>query len=216
MTGPTRRAIQPSQVSFASVLAVGLASSYARRPALRGQDASAGSITPPPDLRQLSCEQYAGGWALAWTVRGAGGQVESGTAQLLFSWEESRFRKSGDRSSVVLGRGDVLVLWFPEGKPPVAECGTMRCFHDPGDGVWRSSWISSARGCIYSMTEQRIDGDIVMEGSDLHGRPLRWVFSQLAPEAFHWRSLAAAQDGTEWHILEEFTAHRVSANTRRV
>ena len=182
------------------MLVLGLASSCARRPSTQRR-ARPG--------RQLSFEQFAGGWDLAWVSHTVEGRYETGKAQLLFSWEESRFLTGRGMESVVLGRGDLLVMWFPDGDAPVAEYGTTRCFRDPAGGVGRVYWLSCARGRIYSLTEHRFGGEVVMNGSDLHGRPIRWVFSDVAPDSFHWRSVAAADHGTEWRILEEFDAYRV-------
>jgi hypothetical protein len=37
---------------------------------------------------------------------------------------------------------------------------------------------------------------------------VRWIFADITPNSFHWRS-ERSSDGTHWSIQREYFAHRV-------
>jgi len=201
---------------LASVLAVGLGASCARwlmmnrkRPV---EIPGWGTMTPedscPATTDRRCFEQFLVGWDLDWTMCDASGHARSGKAELLFSWDETRFLKQPGETSVVLGRGELLVLWAPDGTEPIAEHSTTRCFRDVGRGARRTSWLSSSRDRIYTMAKRAEGSEIVMEGFDLQGQSLRWVFPKVAHDIFQWRRVVAADDGSAWRVLEQFDAHQ--------
>jgi hypothetical protein len=38
---------------------------------------------------------------------------------------------------------------------------------------------------------------------------MHWIFSDITPESFHWRSVRSTDDGETWEMREEMFVHRV-------
>ncbi|MFF5019392.1 hypothetical protein [Streptomyces sp. NPDC001165] len=58
------------------------------------------------------------------------------------------------------------------------------------------------------MYARQIDDEIVMEraaGSDL----VRWTFTDITAETFHWRNERSADGGHTWRLDQEVSARRV-------
>ena len=67
------------------------------------------------------------------------------------------------------------------------ECGLCVRIWDPGLQLWRFTFHGTAHGHLIHMYARVIGDEIVMEqaqGGDL----LRWIFSDIGPESFRWRS----------------------------
>ena len=87
---------------------------------------------------------------------------------------------------------------------PGVEHGVSVRFPDPdaGPGAWRSTWVGPGRRRVHSFLA-RADGDrIVLDGGDL-----RWTFSDIEPQRFHWRNEARQPDGS-WRLQQEFDVRR--------
>ena len=50
--------------------------------------------------------------------------------------------------------------------------------------------------------------DIVQDGQDETGAPVRWSFTEITPDSFHWLG-EHAPDGMTWALQAEFFARRV-------
>jgi hypothetical protein len=53
------------------------------------------------------------------------------------------------------------------------------------------------------------DGDIVQEGKDDAGAGVRWSFTAIKPDSFHWLGERSPDGGATWRLQVEFFAHRV-------
>lgn len=80
--------------------------------------------------------------------------------------------------------------------------GTTVRFYDPKIGAWRNTWISPRQGVVRTFIGRAAGGEIVLEGTDPEGRPEKWIFSEITPDSFKWRS-EASNDGGKTFILEE-------------
>ena len=60
------------------------------------------------------------------------------------------------------------------------------------------------------MTARAVGDEIWIEGPDLKGRPLRWIFWQMTPRSFHWRGVVSEDDGQTWRLQEELEARRMA------
>jgi len=49
----------------------------------------------------------------------------------------------------------------------------------------------------------------VLEGKDVDGTPMRWIFSRITPSSFHWRRVFSTDDGATWQLHKEMTVRRV-------
>jgi len=66
--------------------------------------------------------------------------------------------------------------------------------------------INPGAGVVRTFIGRKSGTEIVMEGKAGNGTAIRWIFSNIKPDAFHWHGEKLA--GTEWRMYEELDAHR--------
>jgi hypothetical protein len=77
---------------------------------------------------------------------------------------------------------------------------TLRVF-DPGIDAWQIFWIDPATQ-FYTRQLGRARGeDIVQEGNDASGAAMRWSFTDIKPDSFHWLGERSADGGASWKLL---------------
>ena len=75
-------------------------------------------------------------------------------------------------------------------------------------GKWRITWLNAVTGACDSLETAPSDGNIVQTGQHEDGTPIRWVFSDITDDSFHWTGDALAADGVTWKREAEFLARR--------
>jgi hypothetical protein len=101
------------------------------------------------------------------------------------------------------------------GIPPMLVAGnwygtTLRVY-DPKLEAWHILWIDPANQ-VYTRQVGRARGaDIVQEGRMPDGAMLRWSFTEITPNAFHWLGERSADDGASWWLQVEVFARRAEA-----
>jgi hypothetical protein len=102
------------------------------------------------------------------------------------------------------------VLTYPyEGYASVGVRGigtSVRRF-DPDTETWSVVWVAARSGTVIMLTA-RADGDgILLEGPDVDGSPLRWTFTEITADGFHWQGHIQGRDGT-WRLEQDMRARR--------
>jgi hypothetical protein len=111
----------------------------------------------------------------------------------------------------------VIDVWQVPGRDTLAgtpraadqECGLCVRIWDPGLQLWRFTFHGTAHGHLIHMYAREIDDEIVMEraqGGDL----IRWIFSGIGPESFHWRSQRSTDGGASWRLEQQVRATRAA------
>jgi hypothetical protein len=89
--------------------------------------------------------------------------------------------------------------------------GTTLRVYDPGLDAWHILWIDPVKQ-LYSRQIGRARGnDIVQEGKDDTGDMVRWSFTGITPDSFHWLGERSQDGGATWRLEVEFFARRVAA-----
>ena len=112
---------------------------------------------------------------------------------------------------------DVLVFPSPDGsdKPGERGMGTTLRYFDPKQGLWRIVFLGAVSGTFVMLTSRTVGDQIVLEGPDVDGRPLRWEFSEITPDAFHWRGwIADGETDKDWRLEQEMLALRRGEDAR--
>jgi hypothetical protein len=131
------------------------------------------------------------------------------------------------------GSGEIHVGWVLEGRaiqdvwmiPPRAKRGpnapilpvagnwygtTLRVY-DPGLDAWHIFWSDPATQ-FYSRQIGRARGhDIVQEGKLDSGDILRWSFTEITSNSFHWLGEHSADGGASWRLQVDIHARRVAS-----
>jgi hypothetical protein len=66
-----------------------------------------------------------------------------------------------------------------------------------------SDWSSNR-----TFTARRIGDEIVLEGQNPDGFPLRWIFSDVTVSSFHWHDEVSEDEGKTWFLQEEMNVRR--------
>lgn len=94
-----------------------------------------------------------------------------------------------------------------DGRAPDQESGLCVRIWDPRLRLWRFTFHGTAHGDVVHMYARRIGDEIVMERA--HGRTLvRWIFSDVTADTFHWRNERSTDGGHTWHLDQEVDARR--------
>ena len=86
--------------------------------------------------------------------------------------------------------------------------GTTLRIYDPADDVWRVTWFNPVTGMVNHLTGRRRGDEIFQEGTHPDDRPIRWIFSDVTPDSFHWRGEVSDDGGKTWRIEAEFFGQR--------
>lgn len=149
--------------------------------------------------------------------------------RLLGDWtvEVIDHEKDGSRRTSV---GEVHFAWVLEGRaiqdvwivpvraarrPDLPETGnrygtTLRVY-DPRAGVWRVTWINPVTGVRNDLVGRQQGDEILQEGTQPDGSLIRWVFSDVTEDSFHWRGESSADGGKSWRLEAEFLGRRAGS-----
>jgi hypothetical protein len=137
-------------------------------------------------------------------------------------------------------RGEIHAAWVLEGRaiqdvwitPPRAErpaagaplpalpvtgawFGTTLRVYDPSLDAWHILWSDPATQ-FYARQLGRADAQgIVQEGTLPSGAVLRWRFSEITPDSFHWQGSVSRDGGATWRTQVEVYARRSEKEAAR-
>lgn len=124
-----------------------------------------------------------------------------------------------DNGSRVTDKGEIHCQWVLQGRAiqdvfletsrsdsDSLLYGTTIRFYDPKIDAWRVTWMNPGAGVVRTFVGRKSGNEIVMEGKAGDGAAIRWIFSDIKPNSFHWHGEKLA--GTEWRTYEELDAHR--------
>jgi len=117
----------------------------------------------------------------------------------------------------------VIDVWQVPGRDTLAgaprsadqECGLCVRIWDAGLQLWRFTFHGTAHGRLIHMYAREIDDEIVMEQAE-GGDLVRWIFSDVRPESFHWRSRRSADGGASWRLQQRVRADRAARQPQQV
>jgi hypothetical protein len=87
--------------------------------------------------------------------------------------------------------------------------GTTLRIWDASIAAWRVTYVNPITGQRDELIGRRVGQDIVQIGTHQDGTPIRWNFTSITPDAFHWTGEALEPDGSTWRLEGEFIARRV-------
>ena len=127
-------------------------------------------------------------------------------------------RDDGSRHT---GRGEIHFDWVLEGRAiqdvwilPGVFYGTTLRIYDPALDAWHILWSDPLRQLYRRQIGRARGNDIVQDGEDENGAPVRWSFTAITPDSFHWIGERSDDGGATWRTEAEFFARRVASSTR--
>lgn len=91
---------------------------------------------------------------------------------------------------------------------PLFEYGTTIRFYDPSIDAWRATYMGPVRSIDVHLIGRKIGDEIVNEFTSPDGAHYRWIFSQITPTSFHWRSIWSKDNWKSSRLDQEFSASR--------
>jgi hypothetical protein len=157
-----------------------------------------GAPTPNASLGEeaQTFDRLVGTWDADFTFRRDDGTVLHKTGELHFGW-------------VMDGRA-IQDLWigYPADDRSERTIGTTIRFFDAKLRQWRIVFINPQFNYIVTAQGGREGDRIVFRGVDTDGFPLRWTFSDITRESFHWRGEKSHDGGTTWKVDEDHQMKR--------
>jgi hypothetical protein len=132
---------------------------------------------------------------------------------LVGSWEHDVTRYLEDGSQLRIP-GEWHFGWTLEGRaiqdawsvPP--RYGTTLRTYDPAIEAWHIQWTEPVSQSYSTMIGRRRGNDIVQDGTDAAGNPIRWSFTEITPNSFRWLGETSRDGGATWRLDVEFMARR--------
>lgn len=147
--------------------------------------------------------QFVGEWEFDYVGFKPDGTKETGKGEWNFGW-------------VLEGRA-VQDVWMVPGRAErnkrgvkTGECGSTVRFYDPKLDAWRVVWVGPVHANLRTFIARLIDDEIVLEGKDDDGAPMRWIFSEVTKQSFHWRGVTSHDEGKTWQLQQEMFVRRVT------
>jgi len=89
--------------------------------------------------------------------------------------------------------------------------GTTLRVYDPKLDVWHIVWTDPLNQVYRRQIGRARGSDIVQEGQDEGGAPVRWRFTEITPDSFRWLGERSPDGGASYRLLLEIRARRVDA-----
>lgn len=86
------------------------------------------------------------------------------------------------------------------------EYGTAVRVYDPKLDHWHVAWSGPIRSMQILFVARERGDEIVLEGAEA-GAVLQWIFSEIKPRSFRWRSQIPT-DGGGWRVIQEMSLRR--------
>jgi hypothetical protein len=133
-----------------------------------------------------------GDWTMDGVVHFDDGRQHKGSGEIHFGW-------------VLQGRAIQDVWIFPD-----IFYGTTLRIYDPTLDAWHILWSDPLRQ-FYTRQIGRAQGnDIVQIGKNDAGEAVRWRFTEITPNSFHWIGERSRNEGANWELQAEYFARRIS------
>jgi hypothetical protein len=135
---------------------------------------------------------------------------------LIGSWQmqASVFSPDGTKRT---GRGEIHFAWALQGRAlqdvwilPDMFYGTTLRVYDPSLDAWHILWSDPLKQYYTRQIGRARGADIVQEGTDSTGAPVRWTFTDIMPNSFRWLGERSEDGGKTFWLQAEFLATRVS------
>jgi hypothetical protein len=127
----------------------------------------------------------------------------------------------GDDGRKHTARGEIHAGWVLEGRAiqdvwilPGFFHGTTLRVYDPGIDAWHILWSDPLKQLYRRQIGRARGNDIVQDGQDDSGAPVRWSFSEITPNSFRWRGERSPDGGATWQLQAEFVVRRATPSVR--
>lgn len=165
------------------------------------------SAAPAPD-RGDGLALYAflvGSWTTSVVAHAPDGRTHENAGEIHAAWvlegraiQDVWILPARGRRSMPLAQLPVTGSWY----------GTTLRIYDPGMRAWHILWSDPATLFFARQIGRAVGNDIVQQGEVRPGTQMRWSFTDIRPDAFHWTGDISADDGRSWQRQVDIQARR--------
>jgi len=152
-----------------------------------------GSANPNPALgdEAQTFDRLVGTWDAEFSFQRHDGTIYHKKGELHFGW--------------VMDGIAIQDLWigYPSEGQSERNIGTTFRFFDTKQKLWRIVFINPRFNYMVFAQGKREGDRIVFHGGDTDGLPLRWTFSEITSDSFHWQGEKSDDGGKTWKIEED-------------
>jgi hypothetical protein len=152
-----------------------------------------GSLDPSPSLgdEAQTFDRLIGSWDADFGFHRDDGTVYHKNGELHFGW--------------VMDGHAVQDLWigYPTGEEKERTIGTTFRFFDTNLKQWHIVFINPQFNYVVTTQGGREGDRIVLRGLDSDGLPIRWTFSEITLQSFHWQGEKSHDGGNTWVVEED-------------
>jgi hypothetical protein len=145
--------------------------------------------------------QFVGDWEAELTVHNPDGTTQIEKAEWQWAW-------------ILEGRA-IQDVWIIPRRADHArskferhDYGTAIRSYDPKLDAWRIVWVSPPNRELITFIARQVGAEIVLEGNDMDGTPMQWIFSKVTSNSYHWRRMHSYDGGKTWHLYKEMDVRR--------
>lgn len=164
-----------------------------------------GAANPNPRLGEeaRTFDRLVGAWDADFGFPRDDGTVRHKKGELFFGW--------------VMDGHAIQDLWigFPTDSQKQRTIGTTIRFFDTAIKQWRVVFVGPQNNYMVTMQGGREGDRIVLRGVDSDGLPIRWTFSELQSNSFHWQGEKSHDGGRTWKLEEDHHMKRRAAEEGR-
>jgi hypothetical protein len=95
------------------------------------------------------------------------------------------------------------MIAYPTADRKEREIGTTIRFFDTSLNQWRIVFILPEFNYVVTAQGGREGDRIVLRGVDSNGFPVRWTFSEITHDTFHWQGERSYDGGKTWKLEED-------------
>lgn len=143
-------------------------------------------------------------------------------APLIGHWDFEWIDKKGDMECKV--PGEWIFSWIIEGcaiqdvficpsRPnrqgdmfKNAAYGTTLCWYNAQEHCWEA--VYADKESYTTLKAQKDKSDIVLTCTNCEGYQMKWIFSDITSDNFHWRNIISNDNGENWTVAGQLFASR--------
>ncbi|GAA3591861.1 hypothetical protein GCM10022198_14750 [Klugiella xanthotipulae] len=80
--------------------------------------------------------------------------------------------------------------------------------YDASIGAWRVNWFGTATNEFCALVAIDRHGDILQDGTQTDGRPIRWNYLNITEKSFDWEGYVSNDEGRTWWLQQRMLATR--------
>jgi len=135
--------------------------------------------------------------------------------RLVGAWDAD-FAFHRDDGSVLHHKGEILFGWvidgraiedlwigYPDSSHAERYVGVTFRFFDTNRKLWRCVYVSPQSNYVVTVEGGREGDRIVLRGVDFDGMPIRWTYSEITHDSFHWQGEKSHDGGKTWKLEED-------------